>query len=73
MNQNAVIVMWRIRGGRGEEGKGPNSEEDEVDLEEDEEFNNQVQHDVQGIPIEERPAKQAKKVWRPQKPKELKW
>ncbi len=33
-----------------------------MELEEDEEFNNQVQHDVQAIPIEERPAEQAKSM-----------
>ncbi len=49
--QNAVIVMRRIRGGRGEgEGKGPNSEEDEEDLEEDEEFNNQLRRGPPNTP-----------------------
>ena len=43
-----------------EEKKGPTSEqEDEEVLENDEEFNKQVQQAVQAMPVEERPTKKA--------------
>jgi len=57
------MMTNQIRGGRGEEeeeeeGRRRKREEDE----EDEKLNKQVQHALQVMPLEERPAKKPKSV-----------